>query len=311
MKRIGIDLMGSDGGYSVFPAPVEQFLKEETEYEITLFGSEEALKCFADRPDVKKVVSREAVDMDDGLLSVLRKKDSSMAKMLDALKEGEIDGALSAGSTAGLMALAHQRIPYIEGRKKAALITALPTKVDKPFYLLDIGANAELSSEEFILLAQLGSEYAQKMGIKEPEVALLNIGSEEVKGDNVHKEAYQLLKQCEAIHFKGNIEGRDLFEGEADVVVCDGFSGNISLKTMEGVASFSMSLLKGVFSSNLLAKMSALLVKKQLMQMREKIDYTYYGGAALIGFCKPIVKAHGSSNEKAIYNAIQQVKKCL
>lgn len=243
---------------------------------------------------------------DDPALAIRRKKDSSMVVGLKALDEGMADGFISAGSTGALLAGGLFIIKRIPGIDRAALATVYPTAVGMSL-LVDAGANVDCKPEYLNQFAIMGSIYMEKvMNIDKPKVGIVNIGAEESKGNMLTKEAYALLKQS-PINFIGSIEGRELPTGAADVIICDGFVGNVILKLTEGMAISIFSLLKEQFLKNLKTKIGAMLLKPGLKEMKSKMDYREYGGAPLLGTRKPVVKAHGSSDALAIKNAIRQL----
>lgn len=255
---------------------------------------------------VEIVDARDVVPMDAGIMSVRRKKDSSMVKAVTLANEGTTDGVVSCGSTGAFYTSAMLFLKRIEGVEKSCLMAILPTYNRKGVAMLDVGANAENTAEQLKDFAIMGSLYAKNIrGIKNPRVALLNIGTEPKKGNEVRQETYQLLQQEESINFVGNVEGRDMLQGEVDVIVTDGFSGNIALKTCEGVASIVMKMVKETMMSSLRGKLGALLAKPSLYTLKDQFDYKSVGGALMIGFEKPVVKAHGASDAVAFMNAME------
>ena len=248
---------------------------------------------------------------DDPATAFKMKKDSSLTVGLNLLKEGAGDAFVSAGSTGALLAGATLLIKRIRGIRRAAMGPVLPVFGGK-MILCDCGANAECTSEYLLQFAYLGSYYAKRvLGLEKPRVALLNIGAEEEKGDALRRETYELLKQAGdagRIHFIGNIEGSDAMMGGADVVVSDGFSGNIMLKSVEGTAKFLMQEMKQMFLSGTTAKLAAVLVKRNMAEMKKLLDPSEIGGTAFLGISKPVIKAHGSSDARAISNAILRAK---
>ena len=247
---------------------------------------------------------------DDPATVVKKKKDSSMVVGLTMLKEGGGDAFVSAGSTGALLSAATLIVRRVKGIRRAAMGPQIPTKTGRECVLIDCGATADCTPEFLLQFAFMGSYYAEKvLGIENPRVALLNIGAEDSKGGELQKAVYPLLKQAgEAgkINFTGNIEARDVPLGGADVVVSDGFSGNILLKGIEGTALFMASMMKDMFKKNLLTKLAALLCMDGVKAFKKKMDYRETGGTALIGLNKPVIKAHGSSDALAIRNAIRQ-----
>ena len=249
----------------------------------------------------------EEVSMHDDPATVFRrKKDTSMGVGLTMLKNGEGDALISAGSTGALLTGATLITKRVRGIRRAAMAPVIPTTTGKAI-LIDCGANAECTAEYLVQFAHLGSFYAKSvLGLENPRVGLLNIGTEAEKGTDLQREAYSLLQQEKDIHFIGNIEAKEAIKGGCDVIVTDGFSGNVLLKTMEGVGSFAGSALKGIFKKNLLTKLAALAVMPGLNAFKAMLDPNKVGGTAFIGVSKPVIKAHGSSNAEAIENAVGQ-----
>ena len=252
----------------------------------------------------------EVITMEDNPVSVVRqKKDSSLVVALRLLGEGEGDAMVSAGSTGALLTGATLFVKRIKGVRRAALAPVLPTAKGGSL-LVDCGANVECSAESLVQFAFMGYYYTQKqMGIKNPRVGLINNGAEETKGTDALRETYQILKKASdegKINFVGNIEGRDIPEGAADVLVCDGFTGNVVLKTIEGVGLFFVGKVKEIFMKNAATKLAGAIVKPGLREFKKMLDYNEVGGAPLLGISKPIVKAHGSSGAEALKNAVRQ-----
>ncbi len=247
---------------------------------------------------------------DDPALAIRRKKNSSLVVGLNALSDGKGDGFVSAGSTGALLAGGMLIVKRIKGIDRAALTSVYPTSNGLAL-LVDAGANTDSKAEYLQQFALMGSIYMEKvMNIENPKVGLANIGVEEGKGNELAKEAYNLLKNSN-INFIGNIEGRTIPLGEADVIVADGFVGNIILKVTEGVAIFLFKELKDIFYADTKSKLGALLLKPGLKELKSKTDYAEYGGAPLLGTKRPIIKAHGSSNAYAFKNAINQAIKFI
>lgn len=231
--------------------------------------------------------------------------------MANAVKEGEADACISAGNTGALMTAGLFVVGRIEGIERPALAPTLPTIEGNGFLMLDVGANADAKPEQLLQYAIMGSIYANKVrGIEKPRVGLLNVGTEEKKGNELTKAAYQLLKGSD-LHFIGNVEARDLLDGIADVIVTDGFTGNVALKTIEGTALSVFKMLKSALTSNLQSKLAAAVLKPKLKVIKGKLDYSEYGGAGLFGLKAPVIKAHGSSDPNAVYNAIRQAREMV
>ena len=248
---------------------------------------------------------------DDPATAFKMKKDSSLTVGLNLLKAGEGDAFVSAGSTGALLAGATLVVKRIRGIRRAAMGPVIPTAGGRAI-LCDCGANAECTPEYLLQFAYLGSYYAKRvMGVESPRVALLNIGAEEEKGDDLRHQAYALLKEAGdagRIRFTGNIEANDAMLGGADVIVADGFTGNIMLKSVEGVGKFLLKELKKMFLSSAKTKLAAGLVKGGLADMKKLLDPSEIGGTAFLGISKPVIKAHGSSDARAICNAILRAK---
>ena len=306
IMKIGIDILGVDE-----PSRIINFVNsyKDEEVELYVYGFEENLNKITKTKNIIKNVCTEEVLMSDDAARVHRKKkDASMIRMLSDLNEGVIDVAISGGSTGAFMASSLFMLGRIEGISKPGLASMLPTKTDHKFLLTDLGANVEAKPDDLINYARLGQLYMKYIyNIETPSVALLNVGVEESKGNKVYKEAHKLLKE-DIDNFKGNIEARNILEHKYDVVIADGFAGNVLLKTIEGVASTLGSMIKGIFMENIKTKISALLVKSGITKFKKKFDYSEYGGAFLLGIKKPSIKIHGSADENALYYAVQQAK---
>ena len=256
--------------------------------------------------------AKEVVEIaDDPAMAFKQKPDSSQTVGLNLLKDGAGDAFVSAGSTGALLSGATLVVKRIRGIRRAAMGPQIPTAGGRAV-LCDCGANAECTPEYLLQFAYLGSYYAQRvMGIEKPRVGLLNIGAEEEKGDTLRHETYALLKEAgEAgrIHFIGNVEANEAMMGTADVIVTDGFTGNVMLKTMEGVGKFLLKSLKEMFLSSTKTKLAAGLVKGDLGQMKKLLDPSEVGGTPFLGIQKPVIKAHGGSNARAIENAVLRAK---
>lgn len=310
MKAI-IDAFGGDNS-------PEEIIKgalnavEEYEISVLLVGDEKILTKELDKYQYSKDkvsiihASEIITNEDDPALAIRRKKDSSIVVGMNALKNGEGDFFVSAGSTGALLAGGLFIVKRIKGIKRAALTTLYPT-LNGFSLLVDAGANIDSKAEYLDQFALMGSTYLNLVsGVDNPKVGLANIGVEKEKGNALTKEAYDLLEKNEYINFIGNIEGRDIPLGKADVIVADGFVGNMILKTTEGVAISLMTQIKEILLSNLRYKVGAGLIKPGLKEFLSHIDYRQYGGAPLLGTQKPIIKAHGSSDALAIKNAIKQ-----
>ena len=280
--------------------------------ELVLLGEEKAIRDCAkenkiDLAPFEILNCTETIDMhDDPVKAVRHKKDSSLVKGLTMLKNGEADAFVSAGSTGALHVGTSLIVRTVKGVKRPALATPMPG-AKQNFLLLDCGANVECRPEMLNAFGTMGSVYAEKvMGRETPKVALVNNGAEDTKGTPTYREAHKLLKANPCIHFAGNIEPRYIMDGEVDVVVCDGFVGNVVLKLTEGVAKTLLGMLKKIFLQNLITKLSYLGIKGGLGELKRMMDSEEVGGAPLLGAAKPVIKAHGSSDDAAIRGAIRQ-----
>jgi len=315
--KIIIDAMGGDNAPLEIVRGALNAAKARPGLEIALVGREDdirraAAQCGAAAlPDGVTVVgASEVITMHDDPATAFKvKKDSSMTVGLNLLKAGGGDAFVSAGSTGALLSAGTLLVKRVRGIRRAALAPLVPT-AGKGLVLIDCGANAECTAEYLVQFAYLGSFYASKaLGMDRPRVGLLNIGTEDSKGDALRQETYRALKEAgEAghLHFIGNIEAKDAVKGGCDVVVTDGFSGNVMLKTIEGTGSFLGRELKGMFMKNLGTKLAALLVKDGLAAFKERLNPDTIGGTPLLGLQKPVIKAHGASGARAIENAVYQ-----
>ncbi|MBR2181721.1 MAG: phosphate acyltransferase PlsX [Oscillospiraceae bacterium] len=315
--RIILDTMGSDNGsYEFVKGAV--LAAEDLDIDLVLVGNEKELCAHLSKEDpqgkyrknISVIHASEVVDMHDDPLKVMKEKpDSSMTVALRTLSEGKGDALVSAGNTGALLTQATLIVKRIRGIRRAALAPVIPSATGIAV-LIDSGANAECTPEYLYQFALMGSYYAEHaLGVKTPKVGLLNNGTEEHKGDEVHREANRILTEAGQrgeINYIGNIEGRDGPLGKADVIVADGFSGNVYLKTMEGVGMFFARELKNMFMASFKGKIAGLMVKGDVAAFKKKIDYNDAGGAPLLGVKKPVIKAHGSSDQLAFRNAVRQ-----
>ena len=309
MIKIVVDAMGGDLGSSIVVEAIQRFLKDYQDVEITVAGKKEELSSLEDKCRV--LDARDVVPMHAGALEVMRMKNSSMMVAIKTMKEENLDAVVSCGSTGGFLSAATINLKMIPGVKRAALVTPFPTQIKgKKVVLLDSGASNENSSEELVQFALMGKLYSESVyGIEKPNVYLLSNGSEEGKGAPEVQEAYKVLKEMKFDGFKGNIEARNALSGEADVIVTDGFTGNVFLKSCEGVAKMMSGMMKKAFTKNLWTKLGYLHVKKGMKEMKETMDYKTVGGAMLLGVNGNVVKAHGSSDVVAFYHALLVAKK--
>ncbi|ETP68616.1 phosphate acyltransferase [Planococcus glaciei CHR43] len=302
--------MGGDNAPKEIIEGVYKALEEFGDISVQLYGNQEKMQPFLKQHERLNVIHCEEIieATDDPVRAVRRKKGASMVQMAQAVKDGRADACVSAGNTGALMAAGLFVVGRIDGVDRPALAPTLPTIDGKGFVMLDMGANAEARPEHLVQYAVMGSIYAEKVrGIQNPTVGLLNIGTEEKKGNDLTKAAFPLLKEA-PVNFIGNVESRDLLNGAADVVVTDGFTGNMVLKTIEGTAMNVFAMIKDVFMSSTKTKLAALLVKNDLNGLKGMLDYSEYGGAGLFGLKAPVIKAHGSSNANALFNAIRQTR---
>lgn len=305
--KIIVDAMGGDHAPEEIVAGTVSACKKFG-IEALLVGKEEMIRPLLpdDAAGISILHAEDIITMEDDPTTLLKaKKESSMAVALRALRDGEGDALVSAGSTGALLVGATMIVKRIPGIRRAALSPLLPTAKGKAL-LIDCGANVECTPEYLLQFATMGSYYMQcVMGIDTPRVGLLNNGAEEHKGTPLQQETYRLLKDA-PVHFVGNIEGRDVALGAADVVVTDGFTGNVLLKTIEGVGLFFTGELKAIFMKNILTKLAAVFVKDGIRAFKKKMDYNETGGAPLLGIAKPVIKAHGSAKAKTFESAIAQ-----
>ena len=314
--EIIVDAMGGDNAPGEIVKGAVEAVRE-LGVSVTLVGMEAAFNaCLNDEQaddimdKITVINATEVVLMEDNPTGVLRsKKDSSMSVALRLLRDGKGDACISAGSTGALLAGATLIVKRVHGIRRAALAPVMPNG-DKGVMLIDCGANVECTPEYLLQFAYMGSFYAKNiLGCRNPKIGLLNVGTEDTKGGDLQKASFALLKAAGEdghINFVGNIEARDVMFGGVDVVVTDGFSGNILLKTIEGTAKFVMINLKDIMTSNIRSKAAALVMKKKLGEFKKKIDPSEVGGTALLGITKPVIKAHGSSDARAIKNAVIQ-----
>ncbi len=303
--KIAVDAMGGDNGSKSVIEAIKEFKKDYPNDELVVFGKKEELEelssiCrIVDAPDV--------VPMEAGALEVIRLKNSSMCKAINTMKEEGLDAIVSMGSTGGFLSAATLILKTIPGVKRSALVTAFPTKVKgKKVVVLDVGANNENSPEELVQFAYMGKAYNEAVfNVKEPKTYLLSNGAEDHKGSPLVKEAHKLLKETKFPGFKGNMEARDVLNGDADILVADGFSGNVLLKGMEGVAKMFGSMIKSAFKKNLWTKLGYLHVKGGFDNISETMDYKSTGGAMLLGINGVVVKAHGNSDAYSFKNALR------
>jgi glycerol-3-phosphate acyltransferase PlsX len=265
-----------------------------------------ALRKYLDELPIEIIHTNEWISMDDKAATAVRKKpNSSMRIGLKMVKEKTVCGFFTAGNTGAAMATAKMVLGVLPGVDRPALVSLMPTSSGRPSILLDVGANVDCKVQHLEQFAMMGNVYARNMlKIDKPRVGLLSIGEEESKGNELTREAFTAFKSL-PIHFMGNVEGRDIYNGNADVIVCDGFVGNVALKTSEGLAKFIVSQLRESLTSTVTAQVGALLSKKAFADFKKRVDYTEYGGVPLLGLRGVCIIGHGSSNDRAIYNGIR------
>ena len=313
MKLI-VDCFGGDKSPAANVEGAVLALKEHDDLSLILTGDENIIKSELDRlgytgEQIEIVHAPEVITGEDKPTDAIRlKRDSSMIKAITMLrKDPEIAGVISTGATGALIAAATLRIGRIRGIRRPAFCPILPTMDGGIVGICDSGANVDITPEMLLHQAILGSAYLKNVyGVKNPRVALLNVGVESEKGDDLRKKAYPMLNACDSIHFVGNMESRDLLSGKYDLVVCDGFSGNVLVKTTEGTALELLKKLKKDIYSKTIYKLGALLMKKMFMEEKEFMNYHNYGGSVLLGCEKTIVKGHGSSDANAVRICIDQ-----
>lgn len=311
--KIAIDAMGGDHAPKEIVLGAMKAAAEFKDIEITLVGDESKIREYLSSHDRIEVLHTEEVILatDEPVRAVRRKKTASMVLAAQLVKDGKADACISAGNTGALMAVGLFVVGRIEGIERPALSPTLPTLGGEGFLLLDVGANVDAKPEHLLQYAIMGSIYSEKVrGISNPRIGLLNIGTEEKKGNDLTKQTFDLLQNAN-LNFVGNVEARDLLEGVADVVVTDGFTGNMVLKSIEGTAMSVFKMLKSALTSSFKSKLAAAVLKPDLVQLKAKMDYSEYGGAGLFGLKAPVIKAHGSSDANALFNAVRQTREMV
>ncbi|MRI81356.1 phosphate acyltransferase PlsX [Aerococcaceae bacterium DSM 109653] len=315
MVTIAIDAMGGDNAPAAVVNGVNLAIHAFEDIQVKLFGDEAQIREHLKVQERVEVIhTTEIIEAEDEpVIAVRRKKDSSMVRAARAVKEGEADVLLSAGSTGALLASGLLVVGRIKNIDRPGLMPVIPTisKEHPQFILMDAGANADSKPINLLQHAILASYYAREvLEIKSPRVGLINNGTEAGKGNDLSKAAYELLSQEESINFIGNIEAKELLNGSVDVAVTDGFTGNAILKTLEGTSKSVFKAIKGALTSGgMKTKLGALMIKDALADLKDNFDDTKAGGAVMLGVKGAVIKAHGSSNEEAIFNAIRQARK--
>ena len=309
---IAVDAMGGDHGPSVTVPACLDFLASDPDAELLLVGLKEPLERelarhrAATHPRITIVAAAQVVGMDEDVRTAIRtKKHSSMRVAIDLVKEGRAQACVSAGNTGALMGTAKFVLKTLPGIDRPAICAVLPTRKGQ-VYALDLGANADCTPEHLLQFAIMGSTLVKAVEGKEnPTVGLLNIGSEEIKGNEVVKKAGELLR-ASALNFHGNVEGDDIYKGTTDIVVCDGFAGNVALKTSEGLAKMLGDFLKEEYTRNWLSRLAAAVSYPVIKRFRRRVDHRRYNGAALLGLKGIVVKSHGSADRLAFAAALKR-----
>ena len=308
--KILIDAMSGDNAPLEILKGAEWAAREFKDHTMILVGDENVISDIAVKNDIdltgmEIINAPNVITMEDNPLSVVRdKRDSSMSVGFKALSKGEVDAFVSAGNTGALVTGATIIVRRIPGINRAAIASILP--LSTPVLLMDSGANLTVTSDNMCQFAFMGAKYMEKIyDIDRPKVGQLNNGTEYNKGNALQTESYQLLSEC-GLNFVGNVEAKEVPFGVCDVLVTDGFTGNILLKSVEGMGKFLMGTLKDVLKTNLVTKVSTLTMKEKIKDMKHRFDASEHGGAPLLGISKPVIKAHGSSDAKAIKNAVRQ-----
>lgn len=319
VMRLAIDVMGGDNAPEAVMSGVSGALKlvgEDAHF--LLFGDEKLIKdsireLNIDSARCSVFATTELIECDEApVMAIRRKKDSSIVRAIKSVADGDADCVLSAGSSGALLAGATLIIKRQRGVKRPALAPLLPTSTGGRVLLIDCGANTDCKPGYLLQFALMGTEYMRGvLGVDNPRVGLLNNGAEAEKGNELTKATYPRLSALNGVNFIGNVEARDVLTGCCDVVVCDGFDGNILLKASEGMASAMNKLLKTELLSGFFTKIGALLAKPAFVRVKKRMDYTEHGGAPLLGVNGGVIKAHGSSDAKAIMNAILQAERLI
>lgn len=312
MIKIAIDAMGGDNAPVEIVRGCDLALDAYKDIELVLFGDEKQIKSLLKHQERVTIVNTtEVISMGekDPVRAIRSNRDSSMVKALYSAKNGDTSAVVSAGPTQALIVGAHLVIKRMEKMHRVALAPIIPSVDQKGRILLDVGANIELRPEHLLELALYATVVSREyLGIEKPSVVLMNIGTEEGKGRELEKETFKLLKENPQIHFLGNIEGKEILTTEANIVLTDGYTGNVLMKTMEGTAKGMGNMLKEEIKSSLMGKIGYLFMKKNLKRFQKRMDASEIGGAMIFGIKAPVIKAHGSSNAHAFMNAIRQAR---
>ena len=310
MITIAVDCMGGDHGPAVTLLACRNFLDGHTDAQLILVGLPDRLSGFS-HARAKTVSATEVVGMDDSLeVALRRKKDSSMRVAIQQVKDGVAQAAVSAGNTAALMAISRYLLKTLDGIDRPAIAGQIPNAKGGGTTVLDMGANVDCSAEHLVQFAEMGSALVSVLsGNENPSVGLLNIGEEAIKGNELIKKAGELLRTASKagdFNFYGNVEGNDIFKGTADIVVCDGFVGNVALKASEGLATMIVDFLKIEFSRNIFTKLAAVTAYPVIAALKKRMDHRRYNGGALLGLRGLVFKSHGSADEVAFEYALKR-----
>lgn len=310
MITIAVDCMGGDHGPQITLPACSFFLEKHPDAALIMVGLPDRMAGFS-HPRATVVLASEVVAMDDPLeVALRRKKDSSMRVAIQQVKDGAAQVAVSAGNTGALMAISRYILKTLDGIERPAIAGQIPNAKGGATTVLDLGANVDCTAEHLLQFAVMGSALVSVLNSEEsPSVGLLNIGEEVIKGNEIIKKAGELLRSAGKsgdLNFFGNVEGNDIFKGTVDIVVCDGFVGNVALKTSEGLASMIGSFLKAEFSRNIFTKFSAIVAYSVLNALKNRVDHRRYNGAALLGLRGLVFKSHGSADVLAFGNALNR-----
>jgi glycerol-3-phosphate acyltransferase PlsX len=312
MIKLAIDAVGGDFAPEQIVKGVNLAIKNHDDLELVLYGkSEEIKKYLKESPRITIVESPRVIDMGEHnpIAEVRNHRDSSLVMAFRAVRDKEVDGVVTAGPTQCVIAAAHVHVGRIKGMKRCALCPTIPTFREGGTLMLDVGANTDIRPEHIAQYTQYANFYAQEVkGIKNPKIYLLNIGTEEGKGRELEQQTYELLSKL-PINFCGNVESKEILTTDADIIVTDGFTGNVFLKTTEGLGKFVKRTLTESLKKNIFTKIGALGALPSIKKFSKAMDYKQYGGALFLGVKKPVVKAHGSSDEYLFYYTIKQSQK--
>ncbi len=310
---LAIDAMGGDHGVMVTVPACCDFLEKHEDVKISLVGDPQLLKqALSSYPPtlterVQIIPASEVVLMDDSIeVALRRKKDSSMRVAIEQVKEGKADAIISSGNTGALMAISRYILKTLEGVDRPAIATAIPNELGRGTTMLDLGANADCEPMHLVQFAQMANVMVQVVdGTPNPSIGLLNIGEEVIKGNEVVKETSELLRKTN-LNFYGNVEGNDIFKGTTDIVVCDGFVGNVVLKASEGLAKMMSGMIREEFNHSWLTKLMAICAMVPLLRVRKRVDHRRYNGAVLLGLRGCVIKSHGSADRFAFGFALDR-----